>query len=105
MENFEVGEIAIFQNAKYHPFLNGLECLVIEEYRYRKYVDGSPQPGAYCWIVEFADYPIEGGWSAEKGQLKKKRPPQDWTKLCKLDTLPDISKDKIKVNTPQKYTA
>lgn len=86
IESFSVGEIAILQNCPFAPSFNGQECTVVH----------LPQPSNFVArngkITSAGNYTIEsvdGEWlQVPPRQLRKRRPPQDWVKLCKLDSLP-----------------
>lgn len=90
MAIFSVGEIAIFQNARVEPAHNGQECEVVQplgDYVMRPhewYPQGRPYTG---YVIRFqGDNDV---YAAAPDQLRKRRPPQDWVKLCNLDKIPE----------------
>lgn len=88
MEKFVIGEIAILQNTT-KAGLDGLEVTIIGEFKRRRYThpNRQGQMEGDCWYISNpGNYSLN---AAEADQLKKKRPPQDWVKLCKLDQAPN----------------
>lgn len=88
-EKFEVGEIAILQNCVLHPEHNGREVEIL----------ALPRP--HNWLFIDGETILAGsyvtqrhGWGGNSTRanppqyLRKRRPPQDWVKLCNLTDLP-----------------
>jgi hypothetical protein len=88
-ETFEVGEIAVIKWVLDPAFayMIGTEVLVIGPLKWRDYAwpryDGVL--GAECYVIRRAD---SYECCADPRQLRKRRPPQDWAKICHLDSLP-----------------
>lgn len=92
-ESFSVGEVAIWvregsPNYGREVTIAGPLQLVnawqpdgscIYDYRYPMDADFAPVS------------PHGNGWCAHPDWLKKRRPPQDWVKLCQLDNLPQTA--------------
>ncbi len=85
-DRFEVGEVAIYNRPEsaYH----GIEVTVISNLQQRSFFDtvtGTKGNVAFGYEIE-----VPGLWSvgvyyfAEPHELRKRRPPQDWVKLCRL---------------------
>lgn len=86
-ETFEIGEVAIFQNAVIDASKNGLECTVIGELRVRHWVwsHTGQEDSGMAYRIQWPD-----GYTnaAYPNQLRKRRPPEpprqevgDW-ELC-----------------------
>jgi hypothetical protein len=87
-ESFSVGEIAILQKLECFPEYNGYEVKIIGPLEYRSAWnqlrnENVWQMGYRC---ELPGYPRK--IVVEPYQLRKRRPPQDWSKLCNLTDLP-----------------
>lgn len=82
-ETFSVGEIVVIQNAS-KPGFNGMEVTITGGLgcRYMRHVGP-----VFCYELSFHD--ADGlPYLARPHQIRKRRPPQDWVKLCQLDDLP-----------------
>jgi hypothetical protein len=84
-ESFSVGEIALGTGFVDYPEFNGMECEVLSE-RWLplacvRRCDGQPLSISWCYEVRWA-----GGLTDQvrEQNLRKRRPPQDWVKLCHL---------------------
>lgn len=91
-EHFEVGEIALIHNSG--NSLHGVEVTIIEGFH--PYVDcdsGEMVEGYTVAGDGLPPYPSKNGkgWGVHPMYLRKHRPPQDWVKLCHLDTLKEIA--------------
>lgn len=86
-ESFSVGEIAFLQNGTHITRYDGEECEVVGALGtyLADMPDGSLVPWRGCYRVCISDgtYLI-----SEPHQLRKRRPPQDWVKLCHLNETP-----------------
>ena len=83
MSKFAVGEVAevIFSLLPEVPA--GTDVTIVEVLEPGKLVQ---------YLVDPGFRPKEGGWyGACDSNLRKKRPPQDWVKLCKLDSVPRVN--------------
>ena len=85
---FEIGEIAVFCAHKFTPVRLGQEVEIIGALKVRRTwwpVPGENEHRPLCYKVRFPD-----GLSSnlEPWQLRKRRPPQDWVKLCNLHDIP-----------------
>lgn len=80
-ETFEVGELAIIAAGW---ILDGMDVTVVSELRESLCVS----TGVWDWVYDITGPGLPPGqWCAPPRQLRKKRPPQDWAKLCKLDSV------------------
>lgn len=88
MSRFSVGEIAIIAKSDRAEFTVGSEVTIL---------DVMPV-GHYANII-FAEQiyqisgPDSGRYFIRQSGLRKKRPPQDWQKLCKLDRIPTVTEE------------
>jgi hypothetical protein len=90
-QRFEVGEVAIFSRPGSR--FDGIEVSITEALHFALVRDQRTDRSAYGYV-----YSIEGDfgpkrpgvthWVAPPADLRKKRPPQDWVKLCRLDEIP-----------------
>lgn len=90
-QRFEVGEVAIFNRPGSR--FDGMEVTISAALHLALVRDRKTELEAYGYV-----YGIEGDfgpkrhgvaqWCAPPDQLRKKRPPQDWVKLCRLDEVP-----------------
>jgi hypothetical protein len=83
-ERFEVGEVAILnrEGSRWHT----QEVTVISALQDFCWIDeqeGRWHSGA-AYEIKIPDYNGPFRWVAEPRELKKRRPPQDWVKLCRL---------------------
>lgn len=87
MDTFEVGEVAIAQNLTYRPEKNGLEVIVRSRLYFANWISTSGNGFGEGWgyDVKWSDGDIT---FQEPWELRKRRPPQDWAKLCELDNIP-----------------
>lgn len=89
---FKIGEIAILQNGVKHPEFDGMEVEVVAiPQPFDQHWPGEP------WYTGAGFYRVKLPFVRENGspylqslphQLRKRRPPQDWVKLCNLTDLP-----------------
>jgi hypothetical protein len=86
-QHFEVGEVAVGQNARWRLCRNGMECVVTGALAYRRFSCPSVEghSSGVCYKVRWADGDETCAWP---DQLRKRRPPQDWVKLCRLNEVP-----------------
>lgn len=87
---FKIGEIAILQNAT-NPAENGMEVEVVAQPRPTNWffpVTSMLIPANY-YVIK-ANVGLDGTpyWGCRPDQLRKRRPPQDWMKLCNLTDIP-----------------
>lgn len=89
-ERFDVGEVAVYNRpeSKFH----GMDVVVNGPLACRNIVRLSGVVDL-CWSYEIdADFgrkpPNGNGWAVEPHMLRKRRPPQDWVKLCRLTDRP-----------------
>lgn len=91
MSTFAIGEVAIYNLPL--ALLHGAEVTVISELRHgRVYSNHS----GFCrqepyYLVDSPQFTAEeraAGPCAAPWQLRKRRPPQDWKQMCKLDEVP-----------------
>lgn len=85
-ESFSVGEIAIYCNGTFETGYDGQECEVVGQlmWRWATHPDGTRHAyHAYRTHAQDGQVII-----SEPHQLRKRRPPQDWVKLCRLTDLP-----------------
>lgn len=90
---FNVGEIVLIHRPGHH--LHGTEVTVVEGLHMYAPINSDGSVGD---VVE--GYTVSGeqlppytftrgrGWGVEPQYLRKRRPPQDWVKLCNLTELP-----------------
>lgn len=82
-ESFSVGEIVLVVGATRHPENIGQEMTVVRPYGMRRASDTG---------AEFMGYGIERAdgvrFAVRPQHIRKRRPPQDWVKLCHLTDLP-----------------
>lgn len=94
-ERFEVGEVAIYHRPESN--WHGLEVLIVSGIETRTCIDEvTGIRGTFAGHeVEFSDPVAEMAqergyrWLAEPHELRKRRPPQDWVKLCRLTEFVD----------------
>lgn len=86
-ERFEIGEVAIMQNLTFYLEYNGMECTVIGALAMRE--AANPRTGKIENVFGYrVDVPGHAAKAVlEPHQLRKRRPPQDWVKLCQLDVI------------------
>jgi hypothetical protein len=89
-ERFEVGEVAITVNCQF-PENNGHEVIILSEREFfRAY-----KAGTYPLVSVGEDWGYHVQWEDGRKsyqfehQLRKRHPPQDWVKLCRLTECPD----------------
>jgi hypothetical protein len=90
-DHFEVGEIAIYHRPQ--SDCHGMEMAVASGLQTRTCLDEvTGRRGVYCgYEIKFACYSgreMPYRWLAELHELRKRRPPQDWVKLCRLTQRP-----------------
>lgn len=84
-ETFKVGEVAIIACDSWPKFPRGSEVTILE-------IAAPPgDPMEYC--IDHLTYEAPGltvtiQCCVARGELRKRRPPQDWVKLCELDSVP-----------------
>jgi hypothetical protein len=89
MSTFAVGEVAIFWMSGdcYHL----AECTIVGPLHFSVIVNTNTEEVRQCDVydIQFLD-----GLEAPSppGHLRKRRPPQDWQQLCKLDEVPAEAK-------------
>jgi hypothetical protein len=86
-----MGEIAIFVRPGSPHY--GAEVTIVGPLEVRARIDGRDFGRHFdaCYLIDgpFGPTPFgQGQWSATPEWLRKRRPPQDWTKLCNLTDLP-----------------
>lgn len=91
VEKFEVGEIAIFSRP--NSIFFGIEVsitLPLHNSLTKDRLDGSiRREDVYgIYAPELGLPPSQIGWVARPKDLRKRRPPQDWVKLCNLTDIP-----------------
>jgi hypothetical protein len=86
---FEIGEVAILKESVCWPEYNGQECTITGDLELRSvYIDrartirGDIRPR---YVVRCQDGHI---FAVPPSCLRKRRPPQDWIKLCHLSEVP-----------------
>lgn len=86
-DTFKLGEIAILCNATILAEYNGQECQIIGPLTTRAARSTVTNETVYLFGYRVA---VADGktLAVEPQQLRKKRPPQDWQKLCNLDDVP-----------------
>lgn len=86
MAHFTVGEVAIYWRPT--SACHRMECTIMDGLKDRMWA--CPTTGetgkAAAYEIEFAG--LLGPWVAEPCELRKRRPPQDWVKLCHLTDIP-----------------
>lgn len=91
-ERFEVGEVAIYHRPGSR--VHGHEVTVLAGFQDRLCYDtltGDTRVIAGYEISVPSWYgspPYGGSWMAERHELRKRRPPQDWARLCDLNEIP-----------------
>jgi hypothetical protein len=87
-ETFEVGEVAIYH--KPTSCFSGTEVTVVGPLEVRRvWRDGPTSMLSYQVDADFGRPPPNGvGWAVEPHRLRKRRPPQDWIRLCRLTESP-----------------
>lgn len=91
-ERFSVGEVAIYwrEASQFHR----MECTISEplEWRTWRCIETGEMGRTLSYAVDFPSNPLtqnwRGRWIAEPHELRKKRPPQDWQRLCNLTDAP-----------------
>lgn len=83
MSTFAVGEIALFVVTDYPT----VEVTIIGPLGLHE-VSGCGLHMVYPIDGPFGCCDESEGWCAAPDMLRKRRPPQDWTRLCKLDEAP-----------------
>lgn len=84
-EKFDVGEIAIMQACQL-PANEGRECEVME---LPQAVDYFAANGKWTYAGRYTVRCSGDEWyQVRPEQLRKRRPPQDWVKLCNLTDTP-----------------
>jgi hypothetical protein len=87
---FKVGEIAIFQNARFYPQYSGMECEITQRlHSFRAEQTGEVRQG---YSVRFADG-FEG--VAQPHQLRKKHPPKSYTGELRIIELFNVQPVKV----------
>ncbi len=93
MSSFEVGEIAIYYRPGHNchgrevKIISGLSRSELRNSAHRRV-------GTYeGYEIEMPGMkpPIGCAFVATPEQLRKRRPPQDWAKLCNLDAMPKLA--------------
>jgi len=85
---FEIGEVAILIGSINWPEYNGQEVTVIGGLKPRSYWADRQHTRSNIdlrYLVEAADGHI---FAAPPSRLRKRRPPQDWVRLCRLNEAP-----------------
>lgn len=85
-EKFEVGEIAIAQDWLGMPEVNGTEVTVIGPLTWKTCREVST--GRVSTKYRYRVRSFAGDTWSPPEKLRKRRPPQDWVKLCRLNDLP-----------------
>lgn len=91
MSTFAVGEVAIYLCPNTH--LHGTEVTITSALQYHRIYDWNIHGPVECSFYEF-DSPLITTYErsmrpcARPEELLKRRPPQDWQILCKLDEAP-----------------
>jgi hypothetical protein len=87
MSTFEVGEVAIFHDPGMPR--HGREVTVISALQYGEIVlnDGT-MIWAWAYSIESPGDEACASYCAMPENLRKRRPPQDWQQLCRLDEVP-----------------
>lgn len=80
-ERFEIGEVAIFHNPSSDFHGQEVEIVMERHFAYWKNVDSGEEGGDYGYEIKWADGDITFQLETD---LRKRRPPQDWVKLCRL---------------------
>lgn len=90
-EQYSVGEVAIFHRpgSSFH----GMEVTITKPLHLSNVLDWKDGSIADQWVYgidgPFDVKPRHGtGFCAAPTELRKKRPPPDWVKLCRLDEMP-----------------
>jgi hypothetical protein len=81
MSKFEVGEIAIITQSAFPQFPVGCEVQI-------RAINGEPDSDTEYFIDSTYDLFVRTDWYANNRCLRKRRPPQDWVALCKLNRAP-----------------
>lgn len=94
-EKFEVGEVAEWCNLDGDDeYCNGQECTITGPLEYcGETVDRYTGETNHGWGHDVTD--SEGEWFAFVTDLRKRRPPQDWTSLCHLTDSPVSEKELV----------
>lgn len=84
-ENFKVGDIVELVYSRYHTTEGrpGSECIVVGDLAERE--NTFEHIWEMSYVVEFSDF---RRYRVLPNQIRKRRPPQDWVKLCNLISLP-----------------
>lgn len=89
-ETFKVGEVAILVHSNVRPEYDGQECVVLDGPRDRFiWLNRERTRGEYAsnrYLVQTGD---GTRFSPPAERLRKRRPPQDWVKLCRLNEVPN----------------
>jgi hypothetical protein len=94
MSTFAVGEVAIYwrPESQYHL----TQCTIRSPLCWSEWFDrltGRLGQG-YCYEANSPAWPDPDAHPVEPCHLRKRRPPQDWTRLCNLDEAPVQAKPK-----------
>lgn len=92
MSMFSVGEVAVFfcPGREYH----GRDVLITQGLHFAEAKDettGEMKYGIFYGVQPLFLPPIAQGYVVDERILRKKRPPQDWSALCKLDEVPTVA--------------
>ena len=88
MDKFSVGEVAILQSLDYFSRYNGMECTVIGGLGLWNCFNHRTQKDEHVFGYR-VDLPCHYTCGiVEPHQLRKRRPPPDWVKLCNLTDVP-----------------
>jgi hypothetical protein len=88
-ETYEIGEVAIY----WRPISrrHNREVIIIGLPAFHTYYDTVTRQTrrARGYAISFGGEPAPyGNWMAEPHELRKRRPPQDWVRLCRLAERP-----------------
>lgn len=85
-EKFEVGEVAIF----WCPggYCHGMDVAIVSPLYPGQYLRDGQIHSDLIHQVDCPQFRSGFVWACPVGNLRKKRPPQDWVTLCKLDSVP-----------------
>lgn len=98
MSTFAVGEIAII-HAPELPDWHGTEVAILSPLRHGTLWIKNQLRTCWYHLID-PRRPLPQGWgafSAPVDMLRKRRPPQDWARLCQLDAAPVDAKSTLEV--------
>ena len=89
-QHFEVGEVAIYwrPEAHYHGEEVTIKSSLTELEFWDFHAGKVTEPGHKVDAPFLKGYPANFVFCVALKHLRKRRPPQDWVKLCELDKLP-----------------